>query len=128
MVGAQVVHKKYGRGKVLDASISHIMVKFAGCEVPKKFIYPDSFKKFLLFEDPVLESKAMADVELREKQIKAEEEKKLIEFKKFEEERKRKQLELLKKKRKAARAKKEKELRELEKKERLRLEAEQESG
>lgn len=127
MVGAQVVHKKYGKGKVLEAGVSHIMVRFAGSEIPKKFVYPDAFKKFLLFEDPVLEKKAMADIEQREKQIK-EEEKKLIEFKMFEEERKRKQLEQLKKKRKAARARKEKELRELEKKEKLRLESEQESG
>ena len=128
MVGAQVVHKKYGKGKVLEAGVSHIMVRFAGSEIPKKFVYPDAFKKFLLFEDPVLEKKAMADIEQREKQIKEEEEKKLIEFKMFEEERKRKQLEQLKKKRKAARARKEKELREIEKKEKLRLESEQESG
>lgn len=128
MIGAQVVHKKYGEGKILEADATHIKVKFSGCEIPKKFVYPDAFQKFLRFEDAALEEMVICDVKRKAAQLKAEEEKKLIEFKRLEEERKKEQMERMRKKRKADKARREKELRELQKREQIRAKVEQELG
>lgn len=55
LINKRVVHKSWGTGVITEASGKAVKVDFNG-EV-KKFIYPDAFKRFLVFEENNLQEK-----------------------------------------------------------------------
>jgi hypothetical protein len=69
LINKRVRHKSLGSGIIADAKEKSIEVDFNG--VLKKFIYPDAFKKFLVFEEDNLQEET--DNLLEEKRKKAEE-------------------------------------------------------
>lgn len=52
--GMKVSHRKFGEGKVMELREKYITVLFPQGE--KKFLYPNSFKKFLTFKDKNLQT------------------------------------------------------------------------
>ncbi len=54
VIGQKVRHKRFGRGTVTDLSRDRIVVAFE--EERKKFVYPDAFYRYLLFENHSMQS------------------------------------------------------------------------
>lgn len=109
MKGNTVLHKRFGRGTVMDESGGYLTIAFDGMEKEKVFKYPDSFGKFLVFTDEKLQEEAKRQFRIVDKKRKKEEEEKLAAYLRAEQERKKEKEELLKKKRREARAKLERE-------------------
>lgn len=55
LINEKVIHAKYGKGTIVDASVKRICVQFEEADVRKEFLYPDSFEQFLKLEDEVLQ-------------------------------------------------------------------------
>ena len=55
LINKRVIHKSWGTGVITDASGKTVTVDFNGNL--KKFIYPDAFKRFLVFEENNLQEK-----------------------------------------------------------------------
>ena len=65
----KVIHKAFGEGVVTQYVGNYMTIKFASCE--KKFVYPDSFEKFLTLSDGTVSAEIMSDIEAskRAKQV-----------------------------------------------------------
>lgn len=65
----RVKHKSFGDGVITEHVGNYITVKFAAAE--KRFVYPDSFEKFLTLSDGTVSGEIMGDIEAskRAKQI-----------------------------------------------------------
>ena len=55
-----VKHKAFGLGEIVSVQGKYITVKFASTE--KKFVYPDSFGKFLKLADGTVSDEILADL------------------------------------------------------------------
>ncbi len=55
LINKKVIHKSWGTGVITEVSDKAVKVDFRG-EI-KKFIYPDAFRKFLVFEENNLQQK-----------------------------------------------------------------------
>ena len=55
-----VVHNTFGQGNIISKDGKYITVKFATAE--KKFVYPDSFAKFLKLADGTVSEEILADL------------------------------------------------------------------
>ena len=66
----KVRHKVFGNGVITEVDEKYITIKFKSKET--KFIYPDSFEKFLVAEDESIQSVIMEEIE-RTKQTFAKE-------------------------------------------------------
>ena len=55
-----VVHTTFGPGNIISKDGKYITVKFASTE--KKFVYPDSFGKFLKLADGTVSDEILADL------------------------------------------------------------------
>jgi hypothetical protein len=73
MLDYSVNHVKFGKGKIIEERGNYITVLFEGYEQPKLFLYPESFEKFLVFEDLDLQEHAMKDVTVLREKKEAEE-------------------------------------------------------
>lgn len=109
MKGNIVLHKKFGRGTVIDEAGGYLTIAFDSAKKEKIFKYPDSFGKFLVFADEKLQKEAKRQFAIVDEKRRKEEEEKLAAYIKAEQERKKEKEELLKKKRREARAKLERE-------------------
>ena len=72
LIGAKVIHKSFGEGMITDITEGYITVRFDQIDTDKKFIYPDVFEKFLVFD--VSENQNDALAELIKKRRKQQEE------------------------------------------------------
>ena len=72
-IGAMVRHKTFGKGIIVAEKDGHMTVRFFQTEAEKKFVYPDAFDRFLVFESNELQQEAIA--EFLEKERKRQEEK-----------------------------------------------------
>lgn len=122
MKGNIVTHQKFGRGKIVKEVKGYITVAFENMEEVKTFKYPDSFDKFLVFENAKLQEEAVKKFCIIETQREEEEAGKRAKYAEIAAEQANEKLELLKKKRKVAKAKIER-----EKKQRLKLKEKEES-
>ena len=60
-----VKHKTFGEGVITEHVGNYITVKFASAE--KKFVYPDSFEKFLTLSDGTVSDEIISDIEASKK-------------------------------------------------------------
>ena len=60
-----VKHKTFGDGVITEQAGNYITVKFATAE--KKFVYPDSFEKFLTLSDGTVSNEIKCDIEASKK-------------------------------------------------------------
>lgn len=67
LIGANVKHKLFGIGQVIEKTEEYIVVDFCGQE--KQFIYPDVFKDFLEVEDENIKDTIQEDILKKEKGI-----------------------------------------------------------
>ncbi|MGN0162750.1 MAG: hypothetical protein ACI4EA_04085 [Candidatus Ornithomonoglobus sp.] len=65
LINKRVIHKLWGTGVITEASGKAVKVDFNG-EI-KKFVYPDAFKRFLVFEENNLQEKTDNLLEERNK-------------------------------------------------------------
>ena len=56
----QVLHKSFGAGTVVATDGKYMTVKFATAE--KKFVYPDSFERFLTLADGTVTEEILNDI------------------------------------------------------------------
>lgn len=56
-----VNHKTFGEGVITEHAGNYITVKFATAE--KKFVYPDSFEKFLTLSDGTVSDEIINDIQ-----------------------------------------------------------------
>ena len=56
----EVVHSTFGPGVIVSKDGKYITVKFQSAE--KKFVYPDSFEKYLKLSDGTVSEEIMADL------------------------------------------------------------------
>lgn len=122
MKGNIVTHQKFGRGKIVKEVKGYITVAFENMGEVKTFKYPDSFDKFLVFENAKLQEEAVKKFCIIETQREEEEAGRRAKYAEIAAEQANEKLELLKKKRKVAKAKIER-----EKKQRLKLKEKEES-
>ncbi|MHC1747181.1 MAG: hypothetical protein AB9856_02185 [Cellulosilyticaceae bacterium] len=74
LVTKKVHHEKYGAGSIENAEGRYLSIKFETIPDVKKFIYPDSFKAFLAFQeneeqkkvDKILDEKYRIEAEIAE--------------------------------------------------------------
>ena len=57
----RVKHKTFGDGIITECSGNYITVSFEGCV--KKFVYPDSFERFLTLDDGTVSPEIQSDIE-----------------------------------------------------------------
>ena len=57
-----VVHKTFGPGVIASKDGKYITVRFASVE--KKFVYPDSFERYLTLADGTVSEEILADLKL----------------------------------------------------------------
>lgn len=60
LLNLKVKHKVYGTGIITDASENYITVKFDSKNT--KFLYPDSFEKFLTAADPFTQATIVDEI------------------------------------------------------------------
>ena len=58
----EVVHSTFGPGTIVSNDGKYITVKFSSVE--KKFVYPDSFEKFLKLSDGTVPEEIVKDLDL----------------------------------------------------------------
>lgn len=61
----RVKHKAFGEGVITEHVGNYITVRFDTAE--KKFVYPDSFEKFLTLSDGTVSGEIMGDIEASKK-------------------------------------------------------------
>jgi len=98
MLNSIVMHSKYGKGTIISIDDKYIKVSFESHNQLKKFIYPDSFEKYLIFIESELQKSAIRDYCIIQKKREMELEKKRLEFEKYEKERKKSRMTTVKKK------------------------------
>lgn len=57
MIKESVTHIKYGVGTIVEVNGNHISVDFGDSEKIRAFVYPDSFDRFLSFQNKLLQAK-----------------------------------------------------------------------
>ncbi|MDF2588467.1 MAG: hypothetical protein K0S41_2308 [Anaerocolumna sp.] len=88
MVNELILHSRFGKGKVIEVLGNHIKIDFFESKSTKIFQYPDSFEKYLTFENDRLQQEVLQDLtKICERKLE-EETRKLVEYQKQEEERK----------------------------------------
>ena len=102
MVDQYVIHSLYGRGIVVEREGNYLKIDFGKDGKPKKFLYPDAFELFLVFEDEALQKKALEDLQIVLNINRFEQDAKDIKSAEYEEGLKQERLEVLRKKKKAA--------------------------
>lgn len=106
MKNEMVIHKKYGKGKVVDVKQNHVKVMFENTGEEKLFLYPESFEKFVAFENEGIQKDVERAIKsIEDKKIVAEQERQQ-EYQRLEEEKKKEHQEELKMRRKVAKEKK----------------------
>ncbi|MDO5519414.1 MAG: hypothetical protein Q4G58_02860 [bacterium] len=79
MIKKAVVHKAFGKGTIVEKKQNYIKVQFEAFRERKTFLYPDSFEKFLTFEEPDLQKKALEELKkIQEKKTAEKEAKQLL--------------------------------------------------
>ena len=58
----EVIHNSFGPGVIVSKDGKYITVKFESVE--KKFVYPDSFEKFLKLSDGTVSEEILKDLEV----------------------------------------------------------------
>lgn len=104
-----VTHKKYGDGNIVEVNDNIVIIKFAEFGDTKKFVYPNSFDGYMVFENSDLQENAIRVIEMEKAKKRVEGELKKQEYEKQVEERRIEKNEKLKKQRKAAKAKSDRE-------------------
>ncbi len=61
MIGKEVLHNKYGTGRITGLKNFYITVQFGNAEL-KKFRYPDAFEGFLITNDKELQEQVQIDL------------------------------------------------------------------
>lgn len=46
-IGREVIHNKYGKGKIISQDNEYISVRFSSANQTKRFNYPECFRKYL---------------------------------------------------------------------------------
>ena len=100
--GKRVVHGKYGSGEVIGISEGRIHIVFDGEE--KAFPYPDSFERFLRFEEEECQNLVNGELEGRKNADAAALRERTIQFKMMDLERRKERKEKAERARKAAAA------------------------
>lgn len=121
MINEVVFHNKFGEGKITEVNEKHIKVAFGESNGVKIFLYPDSFDRFLSFQNETLQEEVTKAVNEQKAKIQEEEDRKREENRRLDELHRQEGLELLKKKRKAAKAKAERERKMIKLREEMRL-------
>ncbi|MDO5292080.1 MAG: hypothetical protein Q4F05_04945 [bacterium] len=78
MIKKAVVHKTFGKGTIVEKKQNYIKVQFEAFRERKTFLYPDSFEKFLTFEEPDLQKKALEELKKIQEKKEAEHEAKRL--------------------------------------------------
>lgn len=60
LLNLKVKHKSFGEGTITEATDSYLTIKFAAKE--SKFVFPDSFEKFIVAEDAMVQAAIMAKI------------------------------------------------------------------
>lgn len=63
MIDKKVEHVTYGLGTITEAEGRHITVSFEKSGEIKRFLYPDSFDKFMKFTDAKLQEEAFKEIQ-----------------------------------------------------------------
>lgn len=63
MIDKKVEHVTYGLGTITQADGNHITVSFDGSGEIKRFLYPESFGKFMKFSDEKLQEEANKEIQ-----------------------------------------------------------------
>lgn len=67
MNGQVVIHKSFGKGIVVSIESNYIRVRFAVGE--KRFLYPDSFKEFLVAQDSATMAQIESEIKKRDEEL-----------------------------------------------------------
>ncbi len=62
LVNLKIRHRSFGVGTVTHHLGNYITVKFDDSGIEKKFVYPDSFEKYLTLEDGTVSDIILADL------------------------------------------------------------------
>lgn len=73
LLNIKVKHKAFGQGVITEVSGNYLTIKFAAKE--SKFLYPDSFEKFIVADDASVQASIMDEIKTVKK---AEEERRQI--------------------------------------------------